>query len=64
MASGPEHYTEAERLLALEETISAKNIELRQLAATKALVHAILAQTAAAAPTAVTQADKWTKATR
>lgn len=64
MASGPEHYTEAEKLLEAEKTISAKNTELRSLTATKALTHAVLALAAASAPTSVTQAEKWTRATR
>lgn len=64
MASGPEHYQAAEDLLKLEQTISAKNIDLRQLTVDKAMVHALLAQVAATAPTSTFNGEKWTRVTR
>ena len=64
MTSGPEHYTEAEKLLEAEKTISSKNTELRKLTATKALTHAVLALAAASAPTSDGQAEKWARVIR
>jgi hypothetical protein len=64
MATGPEHYTEAEKLLEAEKTISSKNTELRTLTATKALTHAVLALAAASAPIPAVQAEKWARVTK
>jgi hypothetical protein len=64
MATGPEHYAEAEKLLEAEKTLSAKNTDLRNLTVNKALAHAVLALAAASAPTSTTQAEKWSRVIR
>lgn len=66
MATGAEHYAEAERLLELEQEMSSKNIELRQLTVSKAAVHALLAQAANSSPVAASESlfAKWTRVLR
>jgi hypothetical protein len=66
MATGAEHYAEAERLLELEKTTSAKNIELRQLIVNTAVAHALLAQAANSSPVAASESlfAKWTRVLR
>jgi hypothetical protein len=66
MATGAEHYAEAERLLELEQSISAKDIPLRQLLVDKAVAHALLAQAANSAPVATSDSlfNKWMRVLR
>jgi len=65
MATGSEHYAEAERLLELEQSISAKDLVLRQLIVDKAVAHALLAQAANTAPVATPNlVEKWLRVLR
>lgn len=65
MATGPEHYQAAEKLLAQVKTLSSKNEAGRQLILLEALVHAGLAQAAANAPMVSEKAAMgWNRAVR
>lgn len=65
MATGPQHYLHAEELLEHMKTISTRNDAARQTVLLEALVHAALAQAAAAAPVSSDRVvSDWAKAVR